>query len=176
MATKTRPKPAPVEEQIADDEEDLEELDEDDEVEDTPTKKKSKDAVAFGASDLAALLSSKMDKEISAKDLRTLLRKMAREETPRIAREVIPGNKARYSWAGPDDPEVRRIIKAVTGGELEQGKKEALQKLKDTKAAKAAAEGKTAGKAKSKTGKASKPAPVEDDDEAELVEDFDEDE
>lgn len=156
---------------VEDDEiEDIEELDDDEELDAAPAKsngKKVADDVVFGASDLAALLTKKTGKEIKTKDLRTLLRKMAREENPRIAREVIPGNKSRYSWSGPDDPEVKKIIKAVTGGELEQGKKEALAKLKEQKAAKqAAAEAEAKGSKKGKKGKA---APVEESDD----EDFD---
>lgn len=166
MATKTSKK-APV---IEDDEElelETDELDEDEELDSAPAKKKKGGAaeeVAFGASDLAALLSEKTGKEIKTKDLRTLLRKMAREETPRISREVIPGNKARYSWAGPDDPEVKRIVKAVVGGELEAGKREALEKLKEKKAAQTAAKNKAEGKAPGKKAKAAAPV-VEDDDE-----------
>lgn len=157
---KTAKKP-PVEE-----DEDLEleledgDVEEDDEEDEAPKTKKAADEVAFGASDLAALLSKKLGKEIKTKDLRTLLRKMAREENPRISREVIPGNKSRYSWSGPDDPEVKRIVKAVTGGELEAGKREALEKLKEKKAAQKTAE------TKATKSKKPKPAPVvEDDDE-----------
>lgn len=155
---------------------DLDELEDDDEeVDEAPAKGKSKaaDEVAFGASDLAALASKMLGKEVKTKDLRTLLRKMAREDTPRINREVIPGNKSRYSWSGPDDPEVKRVLKALKGGELEQGKKEALDKLKAKKAQEKAAEAKAA-KAGKKTGKAPAKAPVEDDEDFELDEDDDE--
>lgn len=157
-ATKAKTKkPKVVEEE---DDEELEEL-EDDEATDAAPKKGSSDDVVFGASDLAKLLTEKTGKTISARDLRTLLRKMARDG--RVNRTITPGNRTRYSWSGPSDPEVKKIIKAVTGGELEQGKQEALAKLKEQKAAKQAA------KAKAEKTKAKKKKVVveEDDDEDE---------
>jgi hypothetical protein len=166
-------KAAVVEDDDVDDE--LEELeDEDDEVEEAPAKKSKKtaasngaDEVSFGAIDLAAYASKKLGREIKTKDLRALLRKMAREDKPRIDREVIPGNKSRYSWSGPEDPEVKRVLKALSGGEDTAQKKETLDKLKAKKAAEAAAKQKAAGK----KGKSSKKAPVEEDDEDEDFED-----
>ena len=153
-------------------EEELEELDEDEPTEAAPKKKKAKKSaaqeVAFGASDLAALASQGRDKPITTRDLRTLLRKMARDG--RLSREVVPGNRERYSWSGPDDPEVKLILKALKGGELEKGKAEALAKLKADQAAKRAAAAK-AEEGKAKKGKA-KLAVVEDDDD----EDEDDDE
>jgi hypothetical protein len=92
--------------------------------------------VTFGVRDLSDYLTKKTGKAIKPKDLRTLIRKMAREDKPRVARDVIPGNRSRYDWPnGLKDPEVQRIVKAVVGGELEAGKKEALQALKERKAA-----------------------------------------
>jgi hypothetical protein len=147
-------KPVPdVENDIDDDE--LEELDEDEATESAPRKKKADDDVVFGASDLAKLASKGRDKPITPRDLRTLLRKMARDG--RLGREITAGNRTRYSWSGPEDPEVKVILKALKAGELEQGKAEALAKLKENKAAKQAE------KAKAEK-KAAKAAPVEDDD------------
>jgi hypothetical protein len=141
----------------------LDDLDTDVEEEAAPAKgksKKSEPEVTFGARDLAEHLSKVMGKEITAKDLRTQIRRMAREDNPRVAREVIPGNRSRYDWPdGLKDPEVKAIIAAVTGGELEEGKKAALQKLKDDKAAKKAAkaaaeaDGEAPAKGKSKSKK-----------------------
>lgn len=138
----------------------LEELDEDEVAEAAPTKKAASDEVTFGAADLAALLTKKTGKTITARDLRTLLRKMARDS--RLNREIVPGNRARYNWSGPKDPEVVAIIEAVTGGELEAGKQEALAKLKADKADKQAK--KAAAKAKAEKA-AKKAAVVEEDDE-----------
>lgn len=130
---------------------DLEELDEDEAEETQPKKSKGKkggdDEVAFGASDLAALLSEKTGKKITARDLRTQLRRMARRGD--IERDIVAGNKSRYSWSGPNDPEVKAIIKAVLGGEMEEAKKEQLAKLKKQKAEKDAKK-KKASKAKAK--------------------------
>jgi DNA-binding HxlR family transcriptional regulator len=115
-------------------EEELEELDETEVAEAAPKKKSGGEEVTFGASDLAALLSKKLGKTITARELRTQLRRMARDG--RLDREIIPGNRARYNWSGPNDPEVKAIIRAVQGGEIEVAKKEALAKLKEQKAAK----------------------------------------
>jgi hypothetical protein len=109
----------------------LDELDDDVTEEEGAAKAQE---VTFGVRDLAEYLSKKTGKTIKPKDLRTLLRKMAREDKPRVNREVIPGNRSRYDWPnGLKDPEVQRVIKAVVGGELEAGKKEALDALKARK-------------------------------------------
>ena len=134
----------------------LEELD-DDVTEDAPKKKGGGEEVTFGASDLAALASEKTGKTYTARQVRQLLRKMAREDTPRINREIIAGNKSRYNWSGPNDPEVKAVLKAIVGGEIEQEKKAALEKLKANKAKKDAAKGKDKKKSKKEV--------VEDDDE-----------
>lgn len=130
MATKTKAKaaPAPVDEDV-----ELDELDDDVAEEETSS---TNSEVTFGVRDLADYLTKKTGKLIKPKDLRTLIRKMAREDKPRVQREVIPGNRSRYDWPnGLKDPEVQRIVKAVVGGELEAGKKEALAALKERKAA-----------------------------------------
>lgn len=133
----------------------VEELAESEESE-TPAKAK-KDDVTFGVADLCALVKKETGKDYSTRDMRTLLRKMAREDKPRVEREVIPGNRARYDWPkGAKDPEVQRVLKAVGAGEIEDGKKEALAKLKESKAKKDAAkgEGKKGKKGKGKAEKA----------------------
>jgi hypothetical protein len=166
-AAKTK---APVVEEDDDAEVELDELDEDVEEEEGSTSRDSE--VTFGVSDLARHLSQKTGKTIKPRDLRTLIRKMAREKNPRVDREITAGNRTRYDWPeGLKDPEVKRIIKAVTEGELEAGKKEALQKLKDRKAAQKAAQGD--GKAK-KTKKTKLQVVEEDDDEDEDLVDDDE--
>lgn len=174
---KAKAKTAPVEE-LEDEDVELEELDED-APEETKSKKGKADEVEFGASDLAAYLTKKTGKNVTARDLRTLIRKMAREENPRVNREVIPGNRSRYNWPGGlKNPEVKAIIAAVTKGELEQGKKEALEKLKEQKAAKQAAKAAAGGKGKKGKGKGkakAEPEPEElDDDEIEIEIDDDE--
>lgn len=156
--------------ELEDDEDvELEDLDEDVEEDEAPAKKSKTPEVEFGASDLAKYLSEKTGKTISTRDLRALIRKMAREDDPRVEREITPGNRTRYNWPGGlKNPEVKAIIKAVTGGEMEADKKAKLEELKARKAAKQAAEG---GKAK-KGKKGKKAAPVEepDDDDVEEIE------
>lgn len=175
MAKKTKVKAPPVEE-IEDDEEELDELAEDEEVEETPAKRKGgTPEVEFGVADLCAYVKEKTGKEYSTRDMRTLLRKMARDNG-RIDREVIAGNRARYNWpGGPKNAEVKVIIAAVKGGEIEASRKEALDALKERKAAKDAAAG--VSKKSKKSAKKAKAAPVvEDDDDLDEVDFEDDDE
>lgn len=152
----------------ADEELELDEVEADEEAP-APTKGKKTDDVTFGASDLAAYLSEKSGKKVTPRELRTLIRKMARDGSGRVTREITPGNRTRYNWSGPEDPEVQQIIAAFESGELEADKQAKLAELKENKAKKKAA-GEPVGK-KAKKGKAKKKAePV-----AEVEEDDDED-
>lgn len=169
MATKK--KAAPVEEIEADEVEELEV------AEETTKKKGSKtDDVVFGVADIAAILTEKTGKKVTTRELRTLIRKMARDGSGRVDREVIPGNRQRYSWSGPKDPEVKAIIAAFDSGELEADKKEKLAALKEQKEAKKKAKKAAEEKAEPKAAKkkASKKAAAvveDDDDELELEDD-----
>lgn len=163
-AKKAAPAPEPEELELEDE---LEEVDEE-EAESAPKKKGGQEEVTFGASDLARHLSEKSGKTVSARELRTLIRKMARDGSKRVNREITPGNRTRYNWSGIDDPEVQAIIAAFEGGELEADKQAKLAELKERKAAKKAA-GESTGK-KGKKGKKAKAAPVEVDDEDEELE------
>lgn len=87
----------------------------------------------FGVSDIAELIKVQTGKVVKTRDLRTLLRKMARDG--RLDREIVAGNRDRWTWDGPDDAEVEAILEAYNAGELEADKKEKLQALKDRKAA-----------------------------------------
>lgn len=163
-ATKPAPAPAPVEV--------VEEV-EADEVEEI-----------FGVSDVVDLIKTKLKKDTTTRELRTLLRKMARDG--RLDREIIAGNRTRWEFAGPEDPEVLAILKAFGEGELEQDKREKLNALKERKAAAkaaAAAEAeeedeeveeepapKKTTRRKASAKKTAAPA-VEDDDDEELEED-----
>jgi hypothetical protein len=182
-AAKKKSKPAPepkVEDtELEEGDEELEELDEDEAEETPPAKKSAAQDVIFGVSDLAKYLATKSGKKVTPRELRTLIRKMARDESGRVDREITPGNRTRYSWSGLKDPEVKAIIAAFNSGELEADKQAKLQELKDRKAKKdadkkAAAEaGEKA--ATKKAGKKKKAEPVEvdeeDDEELELDED-----
>jgi hypothetical protein len=178
MARKT----APVIEED-EDELELEELDED-EAEEAPKRTRAKAKPAqeevWGVRNLIELIETKTGKEYNPRQVRTLLRTMARDGKGRIEREIVPGNKTRYAWSGPTDPEVKRILKAVSGGEIEAAKNAALAKLKEDRAAKIAAEAAAGGKkGVSKQSKAvgkrkTKAAPVvEEDDDLEEFEDDD---
>lgn len=149
MATKkkTAPKAAPVEE-IEDDEVELEEIDEVDDDEEAPAKGKKapKEDTVWGVRSLIELLKETTGKEYNPREVRTLLRKLAREGGG-VDREIIAGNKSRYEWTGPTDPEVKAILKSVKGGSIESAKKEALEKLKSDKAKKVAAKQKAAAQA-----------------------------
>jgi len=159
---KTKAK-AEVEEIEDDDVEELDDLDSDVEEDEAPKSKAkaSTPTVTFGAADLAKHLSELSGKTISTRDLRTQIRRMARDDSGRVDREITAGNRTRYDWPkGLKDPEVKAIIAAVMDGELEAGKKAALEKLKADKAAK-----KGTKDAKGSKGKKNKKAQVEDDDE-----------
>lgn len=141
-----------------------------DEVEETATPAKE---VAFGVSDIVALIKEKLGRDTTTRELRTLLRKMARDG--RLNREIVAGNRARWEWSGPKDPEVKAIVAAFKAGELDADKKEKLDALKARKAEQKAAAAAAAAKAEKKSGKAAKAAPVEVEDDDEELEDDDED-
>lgn len=168
------------EDEVEDDEdEDLEELEED-EVEEVAPKSKTKkktgaqQEVTFGVSDLVQYLIKTTGKKVDARGLRNLIRRMARDGKGRVDREIVAGNRARYDWSGPKDPEVKAIIKAFNAGELDQDKKEKLDALKERNEKIRAEKAKQGVKATKK--KKAKPAPVveDDDDEDELELDDDE--
>lgn len=172
--TKTAPAPEPVDE---DEDLELEELDEDvEEAEPAKAAKNGKaaDTVTFGASHLAKLASQVTGKEYDAKTVRTLLRKMAR--SGELDREISAQNRTRYDWSGPDDPEVKKILKKIKGGAIEEARNDALGKLKEKKTAERKAKAAAAEAAAKKAGKkAAKPAPpVDEDDDVEDLEDDEE--
>lgn len=166
--TKAKPAPEPEVEEIDDLELDEPEDDEIDEVEDTPapkkaTKAKAKaaakdDKPAFGTAELAAHVSEATGKTYDGKAIRVLLRKMAKDGV--IAR-TVGEDRARYSFTGPNDPQVKAIVKAVKSGAIEAERKASLDKVKANKASKATP---------AKSTKA-RPAAVEAEDEVEELED-----
>lgn len=102
------------------------------EVDDEPAKE-----VAFGVADLVKLIKTKLGQDTTTRELRTLLRKMARDG--RLDREIIAGNRARWEWSGPNDAEVKKVVAAFKAGELAADKAEKLAALKERKAEKKAA-------------------------------------
>ena len=127
--------------------------DEVEEVEEAAAPAKTAEPEVWGVPNLIALITKRTGKEHNPREVRTLLRKLAREGGG-VDREIVAGNKSRYSWTGSKDPEVLAVLKAVEGGAIEQAKKDALAKLKSDKAAKTAA----AEPAKTKTKAAAAPA------------------
>lgn len=182
-AKKVAPPPPVVDtedEDLEEDEDELEELEEDEVAEAAPKAKKSTTPeVGFGVSDLVAYLKKKYPEKAAKLDtrgLRNLIRKMARDDSGRVQREIVAGNRQRYDWGSVKNDEVKAIIRAFLGGELEADKKEKLDALKERQAAKKALIEKAGGKVQGKRKKA-RPAPAvveADDDDEEL--DFEEDE
>lgn len=117
----------------------------------TPATPAGAEEVAFGVADVASLIKTRFGKDVKTRDLRTLLRKMARDG--RLDREIVAGNRARWEFEGPEDPRVEAILEAYGAGELDQDKAEKLAALKERKAAQRAEK------------KAAAEAEAEDDDE-----------
>lgn len=160
---KSRRKKAPV---VEEDDEDEDE-DEDDDEEPAPKKGKGKKSTPsrsrttdgkVGTAELAEYCG------VESRVLRMVLRKHKIEKDPETGR---------YEWASLKDPEVKKIKKLIDAGEAKNITKEALDKLKDSQAAKK--EQKAAGKkGKGKKGKKSAPV-VEDLDDDDDLEDEDDD-
>lgn len=91
----------------------------------------------FGVAGVADLIKVRTGKTVKTRDLRILLRKLARDG--RLDREIVAGNRARWEFDGPDDARVATILEAYDNGELEADKKEKLDALKARKAAQKAA-------------------------------------
>ena len=124
-------------------------LDELEELEEEPAPKKAKKAApkkaarrvaaendeessAYGASWLAEHINEQTGKEYSSANIRTLLRKLARAgELDR----AIGEDRGRYEFAGPNDPIVKAVLKAVKEGAVEKEKTERLAAVKDKKKA-----------------------------------------
>jgi hypothetical protein len=126
----------------------------------------------FGVKDVIKLIKAHPDykpgkRDIQTKDVRNLIRKMARDGSARVNRKVVPGNKTPYNWPkGEKDPEVQAIVEAWVGGEYEQVKQEKLSELKAQGAQKRAAK-KAASASTGDDDDELEEADVEDDDEAE---------
>jgi len=91
----------------------------------------------FGVAGVAELIKVRTGKTVKTRDLRILLRKLARDG--RLDRVIVAGNRARWEFDGADDPRVAVILEAYDNGELEADKKEKLEALKARKAEQRAA-------------------------------------
>ena len=135
------------------------------EAEEAPAKAKKaapkRPEIAFGTKELADHVNEATGSSYDAYQLRILLRKLAKEGV--IERDETTG-RARYSFTGPKDPQVKAIVKAVKEGAAEKAKEERLEGLKEKR--------KASKPGKKKATKA-KPAPEPELDEDELdVEDL----
>jgi hypothetical protein len=176
MATKARAKASKATE-VEDDELELEDLDED--VEETETSAKSKKGsskaqseVTFGVADLAAHLSELTGKTVTGRELRAQIRRMVRDNSGRVERDISPQNRTRYDWpAKLKDPEVKAIIKAYMDGEPEVAKKKALDELKERGAKKKAEKAKKRAKEEKAKAKAAVEEADDEDDDFEVEDD-----
>jgi hypothetical protein len=98
-----------------------------------PEPEVTEEVETFGVADVAELIKTKTGKVVKTRDLRILLRKLARDG--RLDREIIAGNRQRWEFDGADDPRVEVIIEAFENGELDADKKAKLDALKARKAA-----------------------------------------
>lgn len=98
-----------------------------------PEPEVEEEAEIFGVASVAELIKVRTGKTVKTRDLRILLRKLARDG--RLDRKIVAGNRARWEFDGPDDPRVATILEAYDNGELEADKKEKLDALKARKAA-----------------------------------------
>lgn len=167
MATTTRtrraaPKAAPVEEPEVDefeessDDEDLEEMEDSDEdleeLEDAEEDSKAekpkrkppvRPKIDFGSPELAAYATEVTGENYNSRDIRMLLRKLAKDG--KLKRE-IGVDKGRYEFTGKNDPTVKMVIGLIKDGTAKAMKQEGLQKVKDQAAAKKAAKAEAAAK------------------------------
>jgi hypothetical protein len=150
------------------------ELDEDEAEEEAPApkaKKKSTKAkaekvekpakaeIAFGTQQLADHVNEEAGTSHTPYTLRILLRKLTADG---VLERAESEGRARYSFTGPEDPQVQAIVEAVKSGADKKAEAERLQGLKDKRAAKKAAEKPAKGK---RTKKADvEPEPEEEDD------------
>lgn len=153
-----------------DDEDDLEELT--DEVDDEPEAKPAKpkkaaakktttakaESSGFDSKWLATHVNETTDKTVDARQIRIILRKLAKDGT--LAR-VVGEDRGRYEFpGGANDPIVKEVVKRIKAGALEAEKNEGLERARAAKAAKAAGAEAPATKAAPAKKAATKAAPA----------------
>lgn len=168
------PEPEVLDEELIDDE-DFEEVEESEEAP-KPTKKASGRPgadVKFGVRHLCEHLTAKTGKSVQPRELRAMIRRMVRDNSGRVDREIVAGNRTAYDWPlGLRDPEVKAIVDAWMGGEAEAAKQAKFQELKEKDAAartagtkKPAAAKKAAAPVRKAAAKKAAPPPVVEEDE-----------
>lgn len=151
------------------------ELDEDEAEEEAPAPKAKKtkakaakaekvekpkaEPIAFGTQQLADHVNSEAGTSHTPYTLRILLRKLTADG---VLERAESEGRARYSFSGPEDPQVQAIVDAVKNGADKKAEAERLQGLKDKRAAKKA-EAKPAAKKRTKKAEV-EPEPEEEDD------------
>lgn len=111
-------------EELEDDDLELEEADEVEDEAPAPKAKAKSTRKAPAAKEgngiawLVDYVNEATDKTVTPAGLRTLLRRMARDEDGPVSREV-GSERTRYSFTGERDPIVRAIVKQVKGGALD---------------------------------------------------------
>jgi hypothetical protein len=154
----------------------VEEIEEDfeleaDEVDETPAPKAKKAAapkIEFGTKELAAHVNAEAGTSYDAYNLRILLRKLTKDG---VLERVESEGRSRYSFTGPEDPQVQAIVEAVKSGAAEKAKAERLEKLKADRDAKKADKPATK-KAASKKAKAAEVEPEADEEDDFEIEDI----
>lgn len=146
----TRKAAAPVEEpeeefeEIEEGDEDLEELEDEEAEDEAPapkakktTKAAASNAPANGSAWLAAHVTEVTGETYDSRGVRMLLRKLAKDGT--LDREVGE-TRDRYSFTGPNDPIVKKVVAMVKSGEAKAMKQAGLEKVKAAAEAKRAAQ------------------------------------
>lgn len=136
----------------------VEEL-ETEEVTEAPAKEKAPE-ITFGTKQLADHINAETGSSYDSYALRVVLRKMTKDG---ILERNEADSRSRYSFTGPEDPQVQAIVNALKEGYGEKAKQARLDELKAKREA-----GKTTKKPAARKAKAAKaePAPeaVEDED------------
>lgn len=138
---------------------DVDEVETEEEAPKAPAKPKA-EKIEFGSQWLADHVNEECGTSYTPYSLRILLRKLTKDGA--LERSEAEG-RARYSFTGPKDPQVKAIVKAVKSGEAEKAQKERLDGLKEKRSA--------AKKTTTKKGKKAAPEvepDVDDDDDIEV--------
>lgn len=124
-----------------------------------PKAEPKAESTGMGAAWLAEYVNEECDTELTAANIRVILRKMAKEGE--FDREVGE-DRARYQFTGERDPIVKAVIKRVKNGEVAQAKAERLAAAKSGSSKKAKAVEPDEDEAPAKKAKSTKKAKVEE--------------
>jgi hypothetical protein len=122
-------------------------------------EKAPKQEVTFGTRQLADHINAETGSSYDSYALRVVLRKMTKDG---ILERSEADSRSRYSFTGPEDPQVQKIVTALQEGYGEKAKQERLDELKAKREAGATKKKPAARKAKA--AKTEAPEVVEDED------------